>query len=241
MRKLGLSVLCVLAGLMLNACAGGGASLRQYGAARGGPVQTADAATPAQRVVIPGFEQFFAEQLKDQWCWAACAQMIIAQQLGKRVDQEQLVRNAFGSAVNSPATAALIQKALALTVGSGSNFKTMRAAYLDGLPGEAELWADLQAGRPRVLAVSATGIKGREHVVVCYGAEKGGDSPSIRRLYIFDPAPGRGAWVVGYDALKSVGQGSGWGSGESVGASQSRTGKSLPRVTGSFRIVVVGT
>lgn len=235
MRKLGLTVVCVLAGLMVTACSG--SSLRQYGAARVVPVRELATSTPAERVVIPGFERHFSQQLKDQWCWAACAQMVIEQQMGKKVTQEQLVREAFGSAVNEPATAAAIQKALAMTIGSGGNFKTMRAAYLDGLPGESELWADLQAGRPRVLAVSSTAARGREHVVVCYGAERGGESPGIRRLHIFDPAPGRGAWVVGYDAIKSAGK----GSGESIGNSWVRSGKPVPRVTGSFRIVVVGT
>lgn len=235
MRKLGLSVLCVFAGLLISACAG--SNLRQYGAARVSAVHQAPAQSPAERVVIPGFERYFAEQQKDQWCWAACAQMVIGQQMGKEVTQEQLVRQAFGSAINEPATADSIQKVLAMTVGSGGHIKTMRAAYLDGLPGEAQLWEDLKAGRPRVLAVSgAAGLKGREHVVVCYGAEKGGEEPGIRRLYIFDPAPGRGAWVVGYDAIKSAGT----GSGEAIGSDSGRRGKQTPRVTGSFRIVVVG-
>jgi hypothetical protein len=249
MRKCGLSVLCVLAGLVISACAGGSSGERSYGSGRDNVRAAAVSHPKVERVVIPGFESHFSPQLKDQWCWAACAQMVIGQQLGLRMSQEDLVRQHMGRVVNEPATADTITRSLAMTVGTGRSMRTMRAVYLDGMPAEDHLWADLQAGKPRVLAVALPGSRGREHVVVCYGAERTGIAPGlpgsgggagkrtrITRLYLYDPAPGRGAAVVGYDAMQSEVE----GGPSRMGAIDRKTGKPMPRVTGSFRVVVVG-
>lgn len=50
-----------------------------------------------------------ARQRNNNWCWAACAQMVLNYQ-GVNVSQEQIVERVFGSRVDRPGTAANIVK-----------------------------------------------------------------------------------------------------------------------------------
>jgi hypothetical protein len=53
-------------------------------------------------VLTEKFKFFHAEQEYDNWCWAACIQMVLNYQ-GINVDQKAIVTKAYGGLVNKPA------------------------------------------------------------------------------------------------------------------------------------------
>lgn len=66
------------------------------------------------------FREFVAQQRQDNWCWAACAQMVLNYQ-GVDVTQEDVVRRVFGAEYNRPGTADDIAKGT-----NGWHFKNHR-------------------------------------------------------------------------------------------------------------------
>lgn len=56
------------------------------------------------------FREHVARQRSDNWCWAACIQMVLNYQ-GVNVTQEQIVENVFGSQIDRPAAADVIAQA----------------------------------------------------------------------------------------------------------------------------------
>lgn len=56
------------------------------------------------------FQYYAAEQEYDNWCWAACIQMVLNYQ-GLTVSQDEIVMKAFGSVVNKPADCYVMKNA----------------------------------------------------------------------------------------------------------------------------------
>jgi hypothetical protein len=53
-------------------------------------------------VLTDSFKYHMAEQEHDNWCWAACIEMVLEYQ-GLNVSQTQIVKKAYGEIVNRPA------------------------------------------------------------------------------------------------------------------------------------------
>lgn len=56
------------------------------------------------------FVESVAIQEEDNWCWAACVQMVLSYQ-GVKVDQDEIVQRAFGARINKGGTAYDIERA----------------------------------------------------------------------------------------------------------------------------------
>lgn len=56
------------------------------------------------------FQEYVATQRSDNWCWAACIEMVLRYQ-GVDITQEQIVKKVFGDLIDRPASADVIVNA----------------------------------------------------------------------------------------------------------------------------------
>lgn len=131
------------------------------------------------------------QQEKDNWCWAASAQMIGKYKTGTAKTQSAIVTHVKGSTVNSGANTAEVQKALKYTTGKST-------VYLEGVVGFGVLQGHLQNGDPPYL--SLVWNSGGGHGVVCSGTRTNNGEQQIR---VIDPWYNKGIKYFSYNGAKN--------------------------------------
>ena len=131
------------------------------------------------------FKAYVARQRSDNWCWAACTQMVLNYQ-GVNVSQEQIVERVFGSRVDRPGTAQHI-------VQGASGW------YVDGHTIEAKadysfipqkLIDDLVNKYPLVVGLSMPGQNvGHAYVLTGLSFQKQGNAIYPQSVILRDPWP----------------------------------------------------
>ncbi len=132
-------------------------------------------------------------QEKDNWCWAASAQMIGKYKTGTKKSQSSIVTHVKGSAVNSGANTSEVQKAIKYTTGKGT-------VYVEGTIGFGELQGHIQNGDP--LYLSIVWNSGGAHGVVCSGART---YSGVQQIRIVDPWYSCGVKYISYASAKNNG------------------------------------
>jgi len=77
-------------------------SFSQPGPRKGEILQLGDGNNYCAAIETSKFIYYVARQEYDNWCWAACIQMVLNYQ-GIKISQNDIVRKAFGAIVNRPA------------------------------------------------------------------------------------------------------------------------------------------
>lgn len=116
--------------------------------------QIGDENNYAAAVKTDKFKYYAATQEYDNWCWAACIQMVLNYQ-GLYVDQCLIVKKAFGieQCVNKPADCSTIQTG---TNGWGINGKTVKAV-VDFSASTFELVDQLAYKNPVIIGLNMPG------------------------------------------------------------------------------------
>lgn len=139
------------------------------------------------------FAPFAAEQSLLNWCWAACAQMILNWH-GVIVSQAQIVERVFGLPIDLPANAPQILEALT----SFGQHLTGRPAAINGrlAPGPAEMLDDLRDGQLLMAGLSDVGTVGHAYVVTGMTFEYSlfGGSIIPVTVTLFNPSPFQLGW-----------------------------------------------
>ena len=68
------------------------------------------------------FHHFQAHQEKTNWCWAACAEMVLDYQ-GLNISQEDIVLEGYGNLANQPASCDLMQSVMDGWTHNGNTIK----------------------------------------------------------------------------------------------------------------------
>lgn len=131
------------------------------------------------------FKAYVASQRSNNWCWAACTQMVLNYQ-GVNVTQEQIVERVFGLQVDRPGTAQNIVQGA-------------RGWYVDGKTIEAKadysfqpqkLIDDLVNKYPLVVGLSMPGQNvGHAYVLTGLSFQKEGDAVYPQSVILRDPWP----------------------------------------------------
>lgn len=131
------------------------------------------------------FKAYVASQRSNNWCWAACTQMVLNYQ-GVSVTQEQIVERVFGLQVDRPGTAQNI-------------LQGARGWYVDGKTIESKadysfqpqkLIDDLVNKYPLVVGLSMPGQNvGHAYVLTGLSFQKDGDVVYPQSVILRDPWP----------------------------------------------------
>lgn len=155
---------------------------------------------PSGRAVEVGvslgrWSAIYASQRRTQWCWAASLQMLFAS-AGHAVEQEDIVRMAYGRKVNLPSFTAQHIAALSnrdWIDGDGVGFSSRLVAAYDFFAGiktldDAQVIDALADEKPMIIC-------NRSHAMLLTAATyvPTPAGPRILNMGVFDPWPGRGA------------------------------------------------
>ncbi len=133
---------------------------------------------------------FAAAQNASNWCWAACIQMVLSSH-GVTISQEEIVREAFGLAVNAPANGFVIDAVLncerrdrrgrACRISSKGN---------SGPPPLEFLVQQLQHDAPVIVGYTPAGAPiGHAVIVTAVIVEQGAAGTQLVRMVVRDPWP----------------------------------------------------
>lgn len=135
------------------------------------------------------------EQAKDNWCWAACAEMAgkfyYEKQTGNTSGRNQaaVVYNTFGDYRDSRGTSTQTANGYMYVGYSypyiGPPFSTFYAAASDELS-YSDIRTDVYADKPKILGFSYTG--GGGHMVVLTGFNDNGAEISDDEIWLIDPS-----------------------------------------------------
>ena len=130
-----------------------------------------------------------AKQEKQNWCWAACIQMVYSTQ-GIKVSQENIVKATLGVAVDVPGGAEQFMEALKGWKPSQSGRKSLEASFYLGAPQLSTLTLSLKNKTPVILAISYPGQDvGHAVVITAVHLEASSEGKEVTRVIIRDPAP----------------------------------------------------
>lgn len=138
------------------------------------------------------FKAYVASQRSDNWCWAACTQMVLNYQ-GVNVSQEQIVERVFGSQIDKPGTAQnIIQGASGWYVNGH-----IIGAKSDNSVSAQKLIDDLVNKYPLVIGLTMPGQRvGHAYVLTGLSFQKQGESIYPYSVILRDPWPGNQSRIV---------------------------------------------
>lgn len=149
---------------------------------------------PVNPLGVPRFPQ-----QQTQWCWAACAEMVLEFYSFPNVDQCDLANIAFpqagGACCNNPSSS-LCDKPLsdAEICRLWAN-KGIKYSYVNSFIPFTTLQSEINAGRPVEVAFT---LSNGGHVVIVQGWSQ---TPMGPYLFVNDPAGGAGQGLVSYQHL----------------------------------------
>lgn len=133
---------------------------------------------------------YAAKQIGDNWCWAACIQMVLSVK-GIKCDQTSVVKRTFGEIVDRPGRNDQIVKNLSGWFDVPSGQILLNPTLKKGPPEPEILYSYLDSGTPVILAIPNPGLN-VGHAVVATGAVfKIHESKIIELLEVVvrDPSP----------------------------------------------------
>jgi len=149
------------------------------------------AGVPSQEFVHFAAPESAGKQRMQNWCWAACIQMVLNYH-GLYVDQQDIVSRVFGATVDRPANGDQIMKAL---TGWAPDSRGRRSAiYADAYNLDpATVINDLDKKWPLIVGLQgARGVAtGHAYVMTAaYFSQNPNGVPTIHRVVLRDPFPG---------------------------------------------------
>lgn len=131
------------------------------------------------------FKAHVARQRSENWCWAACTQMVLNYQ-GVNASQEQIVERVFGSCVDRPGTALNIVEGASGWYVDGHTI----GAKADNSFIPQKLIDDLVNKYPLVVGLSMPGQNvGHAYVMTGLSFQKQGDTIYPHSVILRDPWP----------------------------------------------------
>lgn len=149
------------------------------------------AGVPSEEFVHFAAPESAGKQRMQNWCWAACIQMVLNYH-GLYVDQKDIVTRVFGSAVDRPATGHQMMNALS---GWAPDARGRRSAiYADNYNLDpATVINDLDKKWPLIVGLRGARGAATGHAYVLTAAYFSQDAygvPTIHRVVLRDPYPG---------------------------------------------------
>ena len=164
-----------LACLMAVACTGCG---------RGSSEQIFSVGIPTDRMV-----EVAAEQQSQNWCWAACVQMVLSTK-GIKVAQADVVQRTYGAVVDAPGGADVILSRLSGWFQTRSGRTLLAASVVPGPMQEGLLYSYLKNQSPLILGVGYPGASIGHAVVVTAAVFKVSDAGlELKEVVVRDPWP----------------------------------------------------
>jgi len=132
---------------------------------------------------------FAAEQIGQNWCWAASIQMVLSTK-GVRCDQPEIVRQTFGNTADLPGSTPQIAERLTGWFDTRSGRMLLVASPLEGPPQPGLLHTYLRNRTPIILAVTYPGAP-IGHAVVATGAVFRINEAGlfVEKVLVRDPSP----------------------------------------------------
>ena len=149
------------------------------------------AGVPSEMFVHFAAPESGGRQRMQNWCWAACIQMVLNWH-GLYIDQEQIVKRVFGGAVDRPAKPDQLLQALRGKVpDSRGGYSQIVADYANITP--ASVIQDLEQRWPLVVGLSGAGQTGHAYVMTAayFYMDQYTNQPVIYRVVLRDPYPTR--------------------------------------------------
>jgi len=130
-----------------------------------------------------------AEQQGQNWCWAACVQMVLSTK-GIKVNQADVVQRTYGAVVDAPGGLADIVTRMSGWFNTRSGRTLLIASHVPGPLQPGLLYSYLKTQSPLILGVSYPGADIGHAVVVTAAVFKTGDAVlELREVVIRDPSP----------------------------------------------------
>lgn len=130
-----------------------------------------------------------AEQRGQNWCWAACVQMVLSTK-GITVDQAEVVQRTYGALVDAPGGGYDILGNLSGWFPTRSGRTLLAASVVPGPMQHGLLYSYLKNQSPLILGVSYPGASIGHAVVVTAAVFKVSDTGlELREVIIRDPSP----------------------------------------------------
>lgn len=130
-----------------------------------------------------------AEQIGQNWCWAACIQMVLSVK-GVECDQAEVVRKTFGQLADLPGGPQEIVSNLSGWFNGGSRRTLLVASGFAGPPQAGMLYSYLRSRTPVILGVNYPGAS-IGHAVVVTGAvfRVNEHGLGLEKALVRDPSP----------------------------------------------------
>jgi hypothetical protein len=130
-----------------------------------------------------------AEQQGQNWCWAACVQMVLSTK-GIKVNQADVVQRTYGAVVDAPGGADAIQSRLSGWFQTRSGRTLLAASVVPGPMQEGLLYSYLKNQSPLILGVSYPGASIGHAVVVTAAVFKVSEAGlELKEVVVRDPWP----------------------------------------------------
>ena len=130
-----------------------------------------------------------AEQQGQNWCWAACVQMVLSTK-GIKVNQADVVQRTYGAVVDAPGGADAILSRLSGWFQTRSGRTLLAASVVPGPMQEGLLYSYLKNQSPLILGVSYPGASIGHAVVVTAAVFKVSDAGlELKEVVVRDPWP----------------------------------------------------
>ena len=128
------------------------------------------------------------EQHKDNWCWAACIQMVLSTK-GIEVSQQDIVMKAFGTMEDRPADPETIKRNLTeWPIRRGNQTVRLNVQIGFSTPSDHEIIQSLSKGTPMIVGIFLPDSRVGHALVItaaAYVDTPGG--PSIKHIILRDP------------------------------------------------------
>ena len=168
----------------LRGIAGVAALFVVVGCGGGSSDQIFSVGIPTDRMV-----EVAAEQQGQNWCWAACVQMVLSTK-GIKVDQADVVQRTYGAMVDAPGGADAILSRLSGWFQTRSGRTLLAASIVPGPMQEGLLYSYLKSQSPLILGVSNPGASIGHAVVVTAAVFKISDAGlELKEVVVRDPWP----------------------------------------------------
>lgn len=154
------------------------------GCGSGSSEQIFSVGIPTDRMV-----EVAAEQQGQNWCWAACVQMVLSTK-GIKVNQADVVQRTYGAVVDAPGGADAILSRLSGWFQTRSGRTLLAASVVPGPMQEGLLYSYLKNQSPLILGVSYPGASIGHAVVVTAAVFKVSDAGlELKEVVVRDPWP----------------------------------------------------
>jgi hypothetical protein len=168
----------------LHAIAGMAVLSLVMGCGGGSSDQIFSVGIPTDRMV-----EVAAEQQGQNWCWAACVQMVLSTK-GIKVTQADVVQRTYGAVVDAPGGADAILSRLSGWFQTRSGKTLLAASVVQGPMQEGLLYSYLKNQSPLILGVNYPGASIGHAVVVTAAVFKVSDAGlELKEVVVRDPWP----------------------------------------------------